>query len=594
MKKLTFIACILVSFISYAVIVLEDAEDGTTDGWVNHSATGCNFTNIIEPDSSNRVISFSGGNACRLGGHWFGSPASLHQANQPLVMSWRMRTTDQPFNFYISVTTNDPNNPYKTFNYASASYNHGLHHFTPNYIHHGLAQDHDVSMWRTFTRDLTRDMHDALPDVEVLEIHGIIIGNHDGGYLDDVVIYTPEETIYEDGENGIANWHVVDTSPPEANISVVADSYGTGVQGNVIKFDDGGNGLKLLNAFEIGAQNGEGAWNNTTQRMIQWRFREFGRTPVHPIASFEIDDAQALEFGVHVQTTNGYRYLYYTLGSNDTAGSYHDGVSAHLGLVGNSIHHAIGDDRTIGSTIDEPSIEDIYENPLGLWQAELRDLQQDIDDFESGNKIISVNGFVVKNTGLVDDIEMLSRVDESYATTYEDADDGITNGWWAYDETPVGATINNVFDVDKNSNVIELSGSGVDNGYEIGRRPTNPDQGAAKWDDTYHKSVRWDSKFNESFNIYVSLTTTIGDRFMRYRSIDADLGIDGNYIDIGLGLSAMNNTWHTFDRNVQADFSRYYSGETVMAINSFLVRGSGRVDNIQTFTPINIFKDDFE
>ena len=54
--------------------------------------------------------------------------------------------------------------------------------------------------------------------------------------------------------------------------------------------------------------------------------------------------------------------------------------------------------------------------------------------------------------------------------TYEDAEDGSTDRWYVYDNTPSGAQINNVYDSDRQSHVIELSGSGTDNGYRLTNR----------------------------------------------------------------------------------------------------------------------------
>ncbi len=44
---------------------------------------------------------------------------------------------------------------------------------------------------------------------------------------------------------------------------------------------------------------------------------------------------------------------------------------------------------------------------------------------------------------------------------YEDAEDGTTDGWDVYDNNPTGATIENVYDSARQSQVIVLSGSGT-------------------------------------------------------------------------------------------------------------------------------------
>jgi hypothetical protein len=113
------------------------------------------------------------------------------------TISWHVKITDQPFNFYI-ISVSDRG--YRLFNHASVSHNHGLHPFTHYYIHHGLAQNHTVNMWRIFIRDLSWDLHDTQPDIGIVEIHGIIFTHSADSMPDDVVLYSPEEVIIKDSE----------------------------------------------------------------------------------------------------------------------------------------------------------------------------------------------------------------------------------------------------------------------------------------------------------------------------------------------------------------------------------------------------------
>ncbi|WP_457675923.1 hypothetical protein [Thiolapillus sp.] len=578
MNSIFVLLLVLMSSTAQAVIVLEDAEDGTTDGWrQRNDDPNCLFENVFDAESNSRVIRFNGGGSCVLGSHWAGGSNSLHISDGATVISWRMRTTDQPFNFYVVASTSDGG--YRIFNYASPSYNHGLHHFTRYYIHHGLAQDHQVNAWRQFTRDLGRDLHDAQPEVDIVEIHGIIFNNGQGSLLDDIVLYTPEELVREDGESGTDGWVLLD-NPPGSSINNIPDNdmQGRHLQGNVISLE-ATNDQGIENGYRLGAPEGPEAWRARGRSILQWRFRQFGGPPVHPIETGHVEDPDALEFRVSVQTVMGPRDLVYRLGGQ------------HLGLIegGSAIHHAIGDDRTIGSTIDEPNIPDDEENPLGLWQAEARDLEQDIQDFEPQNRLVSVNAFTVRNTGLVDDIKLLPRVSESFRTVFEDAENENTNGWWVYDDDPPGATIANVYDDQRQSRVIETAGGGIENGYEIGRR-----HAPGQWHNTRDDHVRWSMRFAEDFAVFVALDTDLGPRYMRYRPIDDDLGVTGSYIDLGLGAGVDDGQWHTFERDLQQDVAAFEPGNRVRAINAFLVRGSGRLDDIETFRLNRFFHSDFE
>ena len=62
----------------------------------------------------------------------------------------------------------------------------------------------------------------------------------------------------------------------------------------------------------------------------------------------------------------------------------------------------------------------------------------------------------------------------SPGTVYEDAEDGLTAGWDIYDANPAGASVSNVCDEDRGSRVIELSGSGLGNGYRLRREDLSP------------------------------------------------------------------------------------------------------------------------
>ena len=89
----------------------------------------------------------------------------------------------------------------------------------------------------------------------------------------------------------------------------------------------------------------------------------------------------------------------------------------------------------------------------GQWHTYVRDLQADLNTAQPGVTILEVNGFLIRGSGMVDDIKLISG-----STIYEDAEDGLTTGWTIYDSLPAGAGIDNVYDSDRRSDVIELTG----------------------------------------------------------------------------------------------------------------------------------------
>ncbi len=162
-------------------------------------------------------------------------------------------------------------------------------------------------------------------------------------------------------------------------------------------------------------------------------------------------------------------------------------------------------------------------------------------------------------------------------TLYEDAENGNTSGWRIYDQNPVGATISNVYDPDKNSQVIQLTGSDTANGYILGSL-----SGGTAWNNTSEKQISWEMNFNERFIVYISVQTQRGHRYLYYTASNSDNGLSGNGSSIhhGLGADADNGTWHLFSRDLEADLNDFESDNSIISVDGFLVRGSGLVDNI--------------
>ena len=172
--------------------------------------------------------------------------------------------------------------------------------------------------------------------------------------------------------------------------------------------------------------------------------------------------------------------------------------------------------------------------------------------------------------------------------TYEDADDGSTNRWYVYDNTPYGAQINNVYDSDRQSRVMQLSGSGTDNGYRL----TNDD--GTYWNNSSHSILRWSMNYSESFLIYIDLETTAGHRYLIYTPAVYNTPGRGEYVEYGLGADAMDGQWHTFVRDLQADLEEAQPGVTILEVNGFLIRGSGMLDDIALINDVPNYTTTYE
>ncbi len=91
------------------------------------------------------------------------------------------------------------------------------------------------------------------------------------------------------------------------------------------------------------------AWDDTTFKVITW----------------DSKFSESMVVYVPVQTTNGFRYLYYTARNSDL------GINANPTYV----HHGLGANQKNGA-----------------WHTTARDLEADLKEFEPNNDIISVNG----------------------------------------------------------------------------------------------------------------------------------------------------------------------------------------------------------
>jgi len=207
----------------------------------------------------------------------------------------------------------------------------------------------------------------------------------------------------------------------------------------------------------------------------------------------------------------------------------------------------------------------------GTWRTFTRDLAADLELAQPGNTLISVDGFLIRGSGMVDDILLM---EEMPPHVYEDAEDGQTDRWVIYDNDPAGASITNIYDGARNSQVIELYGIGTDNGYQLG----NAD--GALWKDASRTVIQWSMNYEEYFIIYVRVDTTAGMRYLSYRPINTNPLGAGQCIVYGLGSSASDGTWRTFTRDLAADLALAQPGNTLISVDGFLIRGSGMVDDI--------------
>ena len=167
--------------------------------------------------------------------------------------------------------------------------------------------------------------------------------------------------------------------------------------------------------------------------------------------------------------------------------------------------------------------------------------------------------------------------------TYEDAEDQKIDRWSIVDNIPNGATVSNVYDDDKASRVIKFQGvDSYENQYQIG----------GAWNNRDNFNITWDMKTTEGYIIDIVVTTTEGVRYLRYK--DDSLSYqekDDDVIIHGLGYFSTDGTWHTHRHNLIDDLQDLEPNNTIISVDSFLIRANASIDNLELFSsPIKSYE----
>ena len=89
-------------------------------------------------------------------------------------------------------------------------------------------------------------------------------------------------------------------------------------------------------------------------------------------------------------------------------------------------------------------------------------------------------------------------------------------------------------------------------------------------------------RYSEPFIVYVGVRTRAGFRYLQYTSASGrDLLGTGIYVQYGLGSELHDGAWHRVVRDLEADLKAGQPDNELEAVESFLIRGSGRVDDIK-------------
>lgn len=148
-----------------------------------------------------------------------------------------------------------------------------------------------------------------------------------------------------------------------------------------------------------------------------------------------------------------------------------------------------------------------------------------------------------------------------------------TSGWFIFDNDPEGATITSVYDWTRGGRVIELKGAGLNNCY-VYKKPDG------KPFNSKNTTLQWSMRYNLPFNIYVSIDTIKGKRFLYYTPTEGNQPKEGNFIHHGLGGGAKDGRWHTYSRQLVLDLKDAEPDNEIVDINAIYIQGSGRIDDV--------------
>ena len=156
-----------------------------------------------------------------------------------------------------------------------------------------------------------------------------------------------------------------------------------------------------------------------------------------------------------------------------------------------------------------------------------------------------------------------------FSTTYENASSKKTRKWHVFERFSKGV-IKNIYDKKKKSRVIKFSGDGTKSVYIL--MPKKKSFPRKKGENT----LQWEMNYREDFVIMIGMHTLKGKRYLIYTSGDKD-----SYLQYGLGADSTSGQWKKYSRNLQEDLEHSDRYNKIMSIDSFVIKGSGMVDNIK-------------
>ena len=589
--------------------VLEDAEDGDTENWSIYYGTdkegGAAFANVFDEDRKSQVIDFKGNpdSAYR-----FIKPDGSPLSTENFIARWSMKITETGIgNPHINKTfwKVKTNGPVSYLEYRSGlplgCNNNGNEHYAVC----GLGYELRDSQWHNITRDLKADLKAAAPDLELLSVEHVqfnMVGRVDDIQLlnrNDVNFHTISGTITNNGQ-GVSGKSLSNTGAdcqPSDNNGDFTCTVPEGWYGSLTPENTNEHYFApLTRAYSEVSEDITG--QDFTVRLIEDGLEDaedgdtdgwsISANPTGDSAFANVFDSEknsrVMEFTGHSRSS--YQFVFpdgTPLSTTNFIARWDVNMATGFGTVfwrvettGSVIYMEYRMNTPLGCHLSSKSTyaicgvgENMQEN---TWYTITRDIKADLKTIAPDIELQSVEYMLVHTAGRVDNIQLLESLPTE--TVLEDAEDGNTENWSIYSkEDEWTAAFTNVFDSDKNSQVIEFTGN-YQAGYQL------------SFDNSTNFIARWSLKTttNSRYVIYWRVKTSGPVIYLSYRS-DTPLGChftdNSTYVTCGLDASMHHKTWHTITRDLEADLKSIAPHLELQEVEHLKVRMAGRIDDIQ-------------
>jgi hypothetical protein len=150
-------------------LVLEDAEDGSIQGWAiyDNDPAGATITNEYDSTRQSKVISFAG-NGTNNGYSLSNNDGTALQIKNKLTINFSLKSSES-FTIYVQVNTSSG------LRYLTYSNEDTDRLGTSTYIYYGLGNSSIDGAWKKFSRNLQNDITQAQSEVSITSVDKVLV-----------------------------------------------------------------------------------------------------------------------------------------------------------------------------------------------------------------------------------------------------------------------------------------------------------------------------------------------------------------------------------------------------------------------------------